>query len=166
MLDTIREAGREIGRGLGRTWESLSDGWHELVSRSGMALTHFSREPDEALANAGATRFPRWGLLAGEIEETDKDILARLELPGMDKADFRVTIEGNVLNVSGQKRYERETSNSTYHVMECAYGAFERSIPLPGNVDAEKAAASYKDGVLRIRLPKVTGEGAKTIRVR
>ena len=70
-----------------------------------------------------------------------------------------------MLYLSGEKRYERETHDSTYHVMERAYGAFQRSIPLPRNVDIDRAEASYKNGVLTVRLPKAGGEKAKSIPV-
>ncbi|MDE2117888.1 MAG: Hsp20/alpha crystallin family protein [Betaproteobacteria bacterium] len=167
MLDSLKQAGINIGRELGRTWENLSDGWRELLSRSGEALTHFSRNKDEAHTGGGGAlaTFPRWGLLAGEVEETDKDIVVRVEVPGMEKEDCRITIEDNLLCLSGEKRYARETSDSTYYVMERAYGAFQRTIPLPRNVDAEKAEASYRNGVLSIRLPKVAGGNGRTIPV-
>ena len=84
--------------------------------------------------------------------------------PGMEKDDCRIMIEGNLLCLSGEKRLERETSDSTYHVMERAYGAFQRTIPLPRNVDASKAEASCKNGVLSIRLPKVAGESPELVR--
>jgi len=166
MLDSLKQAGKNIGRELSRTWESLSEGWRELLSRSNEALTLFSRNKDEAQTEISAlATFPRWSLLAGEIGETDKDIWVRVEVPGMEKENCRITIEDNLLCLSGGKRFERETSDSTYHVMECAYGAFQRTMPLPRNVDADKAEASYKNGVLSIRLPKMVGENSKTISV-
>src|SRR5574340_736812 len=137
MLDSLKEAGKNIGRELGRTWENLSEGWRELLSRSSDALTHFSPGKSEARPESGAlAAFPRWSLLAGEVEETDKEIVVRVETPGMEKDDCRITIEGNMLHLSGEKRFARETCGSTYHVMERAYGAFQRTIPLPRNVDA------------------------------
>lgn len=165
MLDTLKQAGKNIGRELGRTWENLSDGWRELLSRGSNALTHFSVAKDEALTQSGTSlaTFPRWGLLAGEVEEMEKEIIVRVEVPGMEKEDFSITIEGNQLFLSGEKRYEREARDSTYHVMERAYGSFQRSIPLPRNVDADRAQASYKNGVLSIRLPKVESDSSKTI---
>lgn len=166
MLDSLKQAGRNIGRELSRTWENLSEGWRELLSRSSNALTHFSLNKDEAQTQSGSlATFPRWGLLSGEVEEMDNEIVVRVEVPGMEKEDIGITIEGNTLYLSGEKRYERETRDSTYHVMERAYGAFQRSIPLPRNVDADGAQASYKNGVLSIRLPKVTGENSRTIRL-
>lgn len=168
MLDSLKQAGKNIGRELGRAWESLSEGWRELLSRNSNALTHFSSDNEargsESRSISPAT-FPRWSLLAGEVEETDREILVRVEVPGMDKEDCRITIEGGMLYVSGEKRFERETHDSTYHVMERAYGSFQRTIPLPGDVDADNAEAIYRNGVLSIRLPKVAGKSGSTIKV-
>ena len=159
MLNTLKQTGRNIGREINRAWDNLSEGWRELLSRSSHALTHFARgkelaEPEERVMDIVPPGFPRWSLLAGELEETPRDVLVRVELPGLDKEDCRVTIEGNVLRVSGEKRFERDTEDSTYHVMERAYGAFERTIPLPRNVAIEQARASFKNGVLTVHLPK------------
>ncbi len=165
MLDSLKQAGKNIGRGLGRTWENLSEGWRELFSSSD-ALTHFSRNKVDAQEGNGAlATFPRWSLLAGEVEETEKGILVRVEVPGIEKKDCRIMIEDNVLYVSGEKRYERESHGSTYHVMERAYGSFQRTIPLPRNVDADNAEASYRNGVLSIRLPKSDGDNIRNVRV-
>jgi len=167
MLDTIKQAGRNIGRELGRTWEHLSEGWRELLSRGSDALTHYSIPRDEALTQSGTSlaTFPHWGLLAGEVEEMENEIIVRIEVPGMEKEDFSITIEGNELYLSGEKRYQREARDSTYHVMERAYGSFQRSISLPRNVDSDHAQANYKNGVLSIRLPKVKSDSSKTIRL-
>jgi HSP20 family protein len=75
MLDNLKMAGKNIGRELSRTWENLSDGWRELLSRGSNALTHFSFSKDEAFTQSGSTlaTFPRWSLLAGEVEELDKE---------------------------------------------------------------------------------------------
>lgn len=167
MLDSLKQAGKNIGREIGRTWESLSEGWRELLSRNNDALTLFTRNNKNGARteNGALAAFPRWGLLAGEVEETDKEIVVRVEVPGMEKEDCRITIEGNVLCLSGEKRFKREEHDSTYHVMERAYGAFQRTISLPRNVDVDKAEASYRNGVMNIRLPKVADENGKTIRV-
>ena len=128
---------------------------------SGNALTHFSHRREVGEEQGGRAVFPRWSLLAGELEETPGDLVVRVELPGMDKGDCRIVIEGNILYLSGEKRHERETMDSTYHVMERAYGSFERAIPLPRNVNVDKAQASFKNGVLTVRLPK-EGSGASS----
>lgn len=164
MLDSLKQAGRTIGRELNRAWESLAEGWRELLSRSGDALTHFSRDKDEDQQSALAT-FPHWSLLAGEVEETSNDVVVRVEVPGMKKEDCSISIEGNMLKLSGEKHIERETHDSTYHVMERAYGAFQRCMPLPRNVDIDRAEASYSNGVLTVRLPKTASEQARSVPV-
>lgn len=166
MLNTLKQTGQTLGREINRAWETLSDGWHELLSRSSNALTHFTRHKEgEQTSNEELATFPSWSLLAGELEETSKDIVVRIELPGMDKDDCQIRIEGNVLYLSGEKRFERETNDSTYHLMERAYGAFQRTIPLPRNVNIDKAEASFKNGVLKVRLPKAGGEMGKSVPV-
>ena len=117
------------------------------------------------MGDTALVTFPRWSLLAGELEETGHDVVVRFELPGMDKDDCTIHIEGNVLHLSGEKRFERDSSDSTYHVMERAYGAFQRSIALPRNVNVDQAKASFKNGVLTVRLPKEGGSSAKAIAV-
>lgn len=164
MLDSLKQAGRNIGYELGRTWENLAEGWRELVSRGNEALTHFVKSKDEEQKNGSIPlTLPRWSLLAGEVEETDQEILVHIEVPGMEKEDCRITIENNVLYLSGEKHFARERNESIYHIMERAYGAFQRSIPLPHNVDTDKAEASYKNGVMTVRLPKVGERKIKTI---
>lgn len=166
MLNSLKQTGRNIGREINRAWESLTEGWHELLSRSGNALTQFTRrKADEQRSGAELAMSPRWSLLAGELEETSKDVVVRVELPGMDKDNCTITIDGNVLHLSGEKHFERETDDSTYHFMERAYGAFQRSIALPRNVNTAKAKASFKNGVLTVRLPKQGGDKATSIPV-
>lgn len=155
MLDSLKQAGKNIGRELNRAWENLSDGWRELLSRSNNSLTHF--EPgamDGQRESEAGLDFPRWSLIAGEIEETANDIVVRVEIPGVEKQDCSIRIEGNVLYVSGEKRLVRESADSHYHVMERAYGVFERRIALPRHVNADGATAEAVNGVLLIRLPK------------
>ena len=143
MLNSLKQTGEKIGREISRTWDSLSEGWRELLSRRSDSLTKFTHHK----------------------EETGKDVLVRIELPGMDKDDCQIIIDGNTLYLSGEKRFERETSDSTYHVMERAYGSFQRAIPLPRSVNIEKAQASFKNGVLTVRLPKEGKEQARSLSV-
>lgn len=165
MLKSLKETGKSIGQEIGRAWESLSEGWREMLSRSGDALTHFAQRNTGKGDEDDFSAFPRWGMLAGEVEETTKDLLVRIEVPGMRKEDCQISIEGNLLVVKGEKHSEREHRDSTYHVRERAYGAFERSVHLPRTVDSDKAQASYKDGVLMVRLPKLAIESSRSIPV-
>lgn len=166
MLDNLKQSGRRIGNEIGHAWEALAEGWREMFSRSGQALTQFVHGREEQHSGGSLPApFPRWSLLAGEVEETDKEIVVRLELPGMQKEDCQITVDGNMLYVSGEKHSERSSRDSTYHVMERAYGAFQRTIALPRNVVADKATASFRNGVMTVRLPKANGEKSHTIPV-
>jgi HSP20 family protein len=170
MLESLKHTGKNISRGLSRTWENILEGWRDLVHHSSDALTHFTRNKDEEDAQRGGAistspTFPNWSLLAGEMEETDKAIVVRIELPGMEKEDCHITIDGDMLYLRGEKRFERATNDSTYHVTERAYGAFQRAIPLPCTVDTDNAEATYKNGVLTISLPKLGGEKGRIIPV-
>lgn len=167
MLESLKSTGKSIGRDITRAWESVSDGWSELLSRSGSALTHFVHPREEMKTAAGdaSAPFPSWSILAGEVEELDNDIVVRLEVPGLSKEDCEISINGNLLQLIGSKGFERETGSSTYHLMERAYGTFQRTIMLPRSVDADKAKASFKNGVLIVRLPKLGTDAPRSIRV-
>ena len=156
----MREAGKSIGRELNRAWESLSDGWRELLSRCSNALVHFERS-----GNGNDDQFPRWSLMNAEVEETPAELVVRLEMPGVGKESFSIRIVGNTLFIRGEKRWLRESEGSTYHLVERAYGTFERTIVLPKNVDSEKSQASYVDGILSVRLPKAVSETVRNIPV-
>lgn len=167
MLESLKKVGKDVGRELNRAWESLAEGWREVLSRGGNALTHFVRGKEEEAAAEGAplAKFPSWGLIAGEVMETEKEIVVRVEVPGMEKEDCEISIVGNTLFLRGEKRFQREADEGTWHVMERAYGSFERAVPLPSNVDSDRAEAGYKNGVLTVRLPKTESASAKRIQV-
>jgi HSP20 family protein len=150
---------RELGRGLNRAWEQVAEGWNELVNRSSAALTRFFPRKGESVHEEGGSgplaRFPRWGLLAGEVVDTGDRIVVKVEIPGVAREDCDVRIEeDNTLRIRGEKRYDREHVGESYYLMERAYGSFERVIPLPENVDADSARATYRDGVLKVELDK------------
>jgi HSP20 family protein len=100
-----------------------------------------------------------WGPVV-DVSETDEDFVVRAELPGIGQDDVKVTVDSNTLTITGEKKLVREEKEKTYHRMERSYGTFERTFSLSNRVDSSKTKASFKDGVLEIRLPKV-GE-AKT----
>ena len=148
----------QLRRSLGRTWENLAEGWQQLRGRAEQALTRF-----RPLAKSGdvdtwedqvVRRSADWGLLAVEMQEDDDNLMVRLEVPGMETPDFDIDVLENHLVVRGEKRVQREQQQGRFHVMECAYGAFERAIPLPVDVEGDRAVATYRRGVLSIALPK------------
>lgn len=155
--------------GLHRAWTSIEEGWYQLRDIAGNALTRF-RLVDKGKSVteqeiAITQNMPQWGLLMAEVREEARDIVVRLEAPGMDKEDFDISIMDHYLVVKGEKHIEREETKGHYHMTECAYGSFERSIPLPDTVEPEKAKAKYRRGVLSIRLPKTKDQGVHKINV-
>lgn len=166
MLNTLKRTGKKLNHEIIRAWENLSEGWHELLSCSNNALTYFTRHKDsEQSSSVALTSFPRWSLLAGELEETHEKVVVWVELPGLGKEDFQTTMDGNVLYLSGGKHSERETNDSRYHIMERAYGAFQRTIPSSCNVVIEQAKVHLINRVLTVRLPKVESHQARSIPV-
>jgi HSP20 family protein len=161
----------QIREGLHGAWDNLVDGWQSLYRRAAGAITRFSPlarvenqgaakpEQDIALRNAG------WGVLAAEVFDDDDAVIVRLEAPGMEKNDFTIQVHDNYLVVRGEKQVGRERTEGHYYVTECAYGAFERAIPLPEGVESDKAHARYRNGVLRIELPKEPSRRRRTVKV-
>lgn len=103
-----------------------------------------------------------------DVHETEKEFQINVEVPGMDEKSIDVSMSRDTLTISGEKKEEKEENAKGIYRMERHYGSFSRSIPLPDNcVDTEKAEASYKNGVLTVRLPKADGykESVKKIPV-
>jgi len=92
-----------------------------------------------------------------DVTETDKDVKVCAEIPGVDAKDIDVSVEDGTLRIRGEKKYEREENEKGQYRMERSYGSFERAIPLPVEVDEAKAKAEFKNGVLRLTLPKRPG---------
>jgi HSP20 family protein len=89
-----------------------------------------------------------------DIYENKDQIILEAELPGMNREDFELTVENNVLTLRGERRFEKREETDNYHRVERAYGTFSRSFTLPQTVSGEGATAEYKNGVLRVTLQK------------
>jgi len=100
-----------------------------------------------------------------EIKETDKEIQVCAELPGIESKDLDVNLSDNELNIRGEKRSERESDEKGRYWSERTYGSFERTIPLPTEVDGDKAKSEFKNGVLRITLPKRKGAKPRALKI-
>ncbi len=152
-------------------WENLAEGWHQLRRRAGHALTRFnpirrrSGGEVETADEQDMLRASRWGLLAADIWMNDREVVVTLEVPGMDKEDFDIRVVDGYLVIRGTKQIRREQGAGDYYRIECAYGEFERAIPLPVEVDEAGAKASYRKGVLKVRLPKHSRQLPRHIKV-
>ena len=100
-----------------------------------------------------------------DIFETEGEIVVKSELPGMDRKDISLHLENNVLTLRGERKFEKETKEENYHRIERSYGNFSRSFSIPATVDEEKIRADYKDGVLKIVLPKKEQAKPKQIKI-
>ncbi len=100
-----------------------------------------------------------------DIFENDNEVVMKAELPGMNAKDIEVRLENNVLTLKGERHFEKETKEENYHRIECEYGTFTRSFAMPAAVNGDKVTAEYKDGILKIVLPKKEETKAKPIKV-
>jgi len=89
-----------------------------------------------------------------EIFEEKEQVIVKAEIPGLKKEELKVNLSDNLLTISGERKEELEKKEKGYYYSERSYGSFSRSIQLPAEVKPDKVSASFKDGVLEIRLPK------------
>ncbi len=101
-----------------------------------------------------------------DVVEKDKEILIKMDLPGMEEKDINISVEGNILTISGERKMEKKEENENYHRVERLYGEFSRSLTLPNSVDVNKINAKYKNGVLEVVLPKKEEAKPKKITVK
>ncbi len=147
---------------LSNTWQHLAEGWSHLRRRAAHALIRFTPSCQDAAGKSAGTstvdqalRYaPHWGLLTADVWLEDDAVVVTVEIPGMDKDDFDIRVEDDFLVIRGTKHLRREHKEGHYYRLECAYGAIERAIALPVEVDERQAKARYRHGVLQIRLPR------------
>mgnify|MGYP003585583847 CR=1 FL=1 len=140
------------------------DEWFpSVLSRRPFAfMRRFSEEMDRLFADFGFGRdlSPRGfgnsgeALWSPQVEmfERDGQLIVRADLPGLTKDDVKVEVTDNSINLSGERRGEREEKDEGYYRSERSYGSFYRSIPLPEGVNADDAKATFKNGVLEIAM--------------
>ncbi len=100
-----------------------------------------------------------------DIFESESELVLEAELPGMQRDDFEVSIENNVITLRGERKFEKKDESDNYHRVERAYGSFTRSFSLPRSVSAEGTTADFKNGVLRVTLPKKEEAKARKIEI-
>jgi HSP20 family protein len=101
-----------------------------------------------------------------DVSETKNDIVVKAEVPGMDPKDINISLSNGVLTIKGEKKHEREEKEEDYRLIERSYGAFARSIQLPVEVQSNKVNASYKNGILKVTLPKSEEAKIKEIKIK
>ena len=144
-----------------------------------IGLSRWEHEIDRMMDNFFARRMRPWwperwlGMRHEEIvaptldvyEEKD-DLVVKAELPGMDKDQIEVQISGSELILKGEKNKEEKIEDKNYYRCERSYGAFRRAVELPVDVQADKIKASFKNGILEVRLPKTEKAKTKEIKIK
>lgn len=158
----------ELQQNADQVWESLTEGWRALSAHASDALTRFRPALAPGKSTARDDQLPSlssWAFMAADVFDDDEKVIVRIEAPGMSREDLNVESNGDILTVWGEKRLDRESSYGRYRVVQCAYGSFRRDVTLPVPVKVDKTKASYRDGVLRIELPKADSARARRIEV-
>ena len=135
-----------------RELEDVSDRLNRMFSRPALPRT-----------NGKETMVVADWVPSVDVSETDGEYQIKAEIPDVKKEDVRVTLEDGVLTIQGERKQEKEEKGKKYHRVERSYGSFTRSFSLPTTVDATRIAATYKNGVLEITVPKA--ETAKSKKV-
>lgn len=155
----------------GSLFGNIAEGWKHLRNSATNALTNFKPGNKTNLPTTGeiddSFYMPSfgWSMLGGDVFEDDDRLVVRVEVPGIPKEDINIDVSERALVISGEKQFERESSQGRWRVMQCAYGNFRREVPLPVEVKTDNAHASYKNGVLRVELPKANPGKPKGVRV-
>lgn len=149
-------------------WEPLKGQWNpwkDLEELEKRLSTIWGRPPAKGEGEKEAMTVAEWSPLV-DISEDEKEYLVKAELPEVKKEDVKLTVQDNVLSITGERKYEKEEKGKKYHRVERAYGRFMRSFTLPEDADGTKVAAEYNDGVLKVHLPKSEKAKPKSIEVK
>ena len=133
-------------------------GWDSEVSR--LFDGFFGKPTDMSAGNGERTWAP-----ALDVYETKDDIVLNFELPGVREKDVTLSITGDLLTLKGERTFDRDVKDDSYHQVERVFGKFERSVQLPMAVQPEKVRATYRDGVLEVRLPKAEEVKLREIKI-
>ena len=110
----------------------------------------FLRTPGSSLVG----RRQSWAMPSVDMTESDDAVTVTADLPGLTEKDVEVTLDDNLLVIRGSRKEEREEKKQNYRVMERTFGEFHRAIPVPEGVDRDKVKATFKNGVLKLEMPK------------
>lgn len=121
----------------------------------------FPRRPEWSALRASALRAP-----AIDVFEEGDDVVVKAEIPGASKDEIDVSVTDSVLTISGEKERKEEIKEDKYYRCERSYGAFSRSVELPGEVEGSRAQATFTDGVLEVRVPKTEESRRKAIKLK
>lgn len=148
-------------------WEPTTrwNPFKELEEMEKRLSSFFGRTPVSTGDKKEAITVAEWSPLV-DIAEDEKEYVIKAEVPEMKKEEIKINVHDDVLAISGERKYEKEEKGKKYHRVERAYGSFMRSFVLPEDADGSKVNAEYKDGVLKVHLPKTEKAKPKAIEVK
>jgi len=149
-------------------WEPVMTRWNpfkDLEDMEKRLSTYLGRPAVRTEAGKEAMTVAEWAPLV-DITEDDKEYLIKADLPDVKKEDVKLTVQDDVMSISGERKYEKDEKGKKYHRVERAYGSFMRSFTLPEDADGSKVSAEYKEGVLKVHLPKSEKAKPKSIEVK
>ena len=149
-------------------WEPMATRWNpfkDIEEMEKRLATYLGRPAVRPEAGKEAMTVAEWSPLV-DITEDEKEYPIKADLPEVKKEDVKLTVQDDVMCISGERKYEKEEKGKKYHRVERAYGSFMRSFSLPEDADGSKVNAEYKDGVLKVHLPKSEKAKPKSIEVK
>ncbi len=102
---------------------------------------------------------------AADVYEDEHNVVLKLEIPGVNEDDLKVSVENNILTIQGERKFEKEEKEENFHRIERRYGSFTRTFKLPNTVDSDRVEAGYDKGILKITLAKRAEAKPKQIKV-
>lgn len=100
------------------------------------------------------------------VSETNDNVVVTAEIPGLDPKDLDISVTGDLLTIKGERKQEKEEKNEHWHRVERSFGSFTRSFRLPATVVLEKVAADYKNGIVRITMPKTDESKRREVKIK
>jgi HSP20 family protein len=148
-------------------WNPLRDvrAWHPVTNFANMQR-EFDCMLDRFRSDIWEEEVSKTLMPAVDIIEKENDFDIKIELPGVDKKDVKITVQKDVLTIKGEKKQENENKGESYYRVERCYGTFQRSFTLPSSVTSDNINASYDNGILTINIPKVEEAKPKEIEVK
>jgi HSP20 family protein len=131
-------------------------------------ISNLQKEMNRLFNSLSPTTSSEWGsafVPAVEMDESGDEIRLKLEVPGMDAKDIDIEVSADTVSISGERKEESKTEEKGVTRSEFRYGSFRRIIPLPTHVQNKNVKAEYKDGILRLTLPKAEEEKNKVVKV-